>query len=221
MPTKTTILFKDTSAAFLIYCLRRNLETISKKVCFTSPLKQRLLNRVFRKRARSWKQGCCWEQFYYLWKPSLKTSQQEWYLLAFNVHQSLHVLNILTVCHSLQMNSVIIRFEQDKPMLCYSWKFCNNRVFRKHKKKKKKKGSRISPNWLSSSLSSKNPFKLLAIISIPLTTTYTEKNCFCFCNWNPAQLEPFHYLCISLRKVLKAECTTRIKWWMCFTLMVC
>ena len=50
---KKTILFKDTSAAFLIYCLRRNLETISKKVCFTSPLKQRLLNRVFRKRARS------------------------------------------------------------------------------------------------------------------------------------------------------------------------
>lgn len=117
MPTKKTILFKDTSAAFLICCLRRSLETISKNVCFTSPLKQRLLNRVVRKRARIWKQACSWEQFYYLWKPSLKTSQLDWYLIAFNMHQSLHVLNILTVCHSLQMNSVINRFEQDKPML--------------------------------------------------------------------------------------------------------
>ena len=52
-PTKKAILFKDTSAAFLICCLRRSLETISKKVCFTSPLKQRLLNRVVGKRARS------------------------------------------------------------------------------------------------------------------------------------------------------------------------
>lgn len=58
-------------------------------------------------RARIWKQGCCWEQFYHLWKPPLKTSQQDWYLIAFNVHQSHHILNILTVCHSKWILSLI------------------------------------------------------------------------------------------------------------------